>query len=84
VNLLDRRLDLLVAQIDALRKRTPISRPSARDQQRVFESVRIDEPRSSVMIRRGERGIWQRGTGNIRSVTTGISRRIWTTFISIR
>jgi hypothetical protein len=31
-----------------------------RDQERGFETVRIGEPRSPVMIRRGERGIWQR------------------------
>jgi putative transposase len=32
----------------------------ARDQKGFSKSVRIGEPRSSVMIRRGECGIWQR------------------------
>jgi len=91
-NLLDRRSDLLVEQIDALREavrqvraRTPFhidawvvlpdhmhcvwTLPKGdadfpgrwRAIKKAFsKSVRIGEPRSPVMIRRGERGIWQR------------------------
>jgi putative transposase len=100
VILLDRRSNLLVTQIDALRDavrqvraRAPFHidawvvlpdhmhclwTPGLRRGRRLPEgdadfagrwraikkgfskSVRIDEPRSPVMIRRGERGIWQR------------------------
>ena len=91
-NLLDRRSDLLVTQIDALRGAVRQVRARApfhidawvvlpdhihclwtlpegdadfsgrwRAIKKGFsKSVRIGEPRSPVMIRRGERGIWQR------------------------
>jgi hypothetical protein len=46
------------------------------------KSLRIGEPRFPVMTRRGDRGIWQRRYWKpTRSATTGIWRRIWTTFI---
>jgi len=53
------------------------------------KSVRIGEPRSPLMIRRGERGIWQRRywEHTIRdepAFARTMWRRIWTTFISIR
>jgi putative transposase len=75
-NLLDRRSDLLVTQIDALpdavrqvRARAPWTLPEGDAdfpgrwlamKKGFSKSVRIGEPRSPVMIRRGERGIWQR------------------------
>jgi putative transposase len=91
-NLLDRRSDLLVTQIDALRDTVRQVRARApfhigawvvlpdhmhclwtlpegdadfpgrwrAIKEGFSKSVRIGEPRSPVMIRRGERGIWQR------------------------
>ena len=91
-NLLDRRSDLLVTQIDPLREAVRQVRARAPLQidawvvlpdhmhclwtlpegdadfpgrwqaikKGVSKSVRIGEPRSPVMIRRGERGIWRR------------------------
>jgi putative transposase len=92
VNLLDRRSDLLVTQIDALRdavRRVRAGAPFQIDawvvlpdhmhclwtlpendtdfpgrwraiKKRFSKAVGIGEPRSPVMICRGERGIWQR------------------------
>jgi putative transposase len=92
-NLLERRSDLLVTQIDAFQEPVPRARARApfhidawivlpdhmhclwtlpeadadflgrwRAIKKWFsKSVRIGEPRSPVMIRRGESGIWQRG-----------------------
>jgi putative transposase len=92
VNLLDRRSDLLVARIDALReavrevrRRSPfhidawVALPDHmhclwtlpegdadfpgrwRDIKTAFtKSLPVTEQRSAVMVRRGERGIWQR------------------------
>ena len=124
VNLLDRRSDLLVTQIDALREavrqvraRTPLHIVAwvvlpdhmhclwtpVRARGRLLpegdadfpgrwraikkgfsKSVRIGEPRSPVMIRRGERGIWHRRYWEHTIRDERDWRRIWTTFSSIR
>ena len=48
------------------------------------KAVPLVEERSSVRQRRGERGIWQRRYWEFLSAMSGISRRTWTTFTSIR
>jgi hypothetical protein len=52
----------LLAGAGYCRKGTPISPAvGAAIKKPLSKSVCIGEPRSPVMIRRGERGIWQRG-----------------------
>ena len=109
-NLLDRRSDLLVTQIDPLREAvrqvrarapfhidawvvlpdhmqclwTPAFAGWRAIKKRFSKSLGMSEPRSPVMIRRGERGIWQRRYWEHTIRDEQDWRRISTTFISIR
>ena len=116
VNLLDRRSNLLVANIDALRdvvRRVCAGAPFHIDAWVVLpdhmhslwtlpqddadfpgrwraikmgfaKSLPIGEPRSPIMARRGERGIWQRRYWEHTSATTATLQLTWTTRISTR
>jgi hypothetical protein len=71
--------------MDAAKERRRLLGSVAGNQNVILEIPHGAEHRSVVQIRKGERGIWQRRFWeHTRSAVSGITPRIWTTFILTR